>query len=146
MSSRTARLILTAAPCVFAAILGAACRERAQAPPPRELLIWRPLATYTGERTTQTSSFTSDTGSLRFRWAAKDRSGNGSGTLRVTVHSAISGRPLDEVVNNRGNGRDTSYLFEDPRVFYLVVDSTDVEWSVGVDEGITATVQGQKVH
>jgi hypothetical protein len=125
----------------IAAFLSPACRQQAAAPPAREILVWRPVGNYSGRATVQTSSFTSDTGSLRFRWEARDKSPNGSGTFRVTVHSAISGRPLDEVVNHHGSGRDTSYLYEDPRVFYLVVDASNVEWSVGVDEGIPATVE-----
>jgi hypothetical protein len=142
MSTQTVVLPLRRLTLLLLVVFVSACRaDQPAAPRSAEFLVWRPVGSYTGRGTVQTSSFTSDTGSLRFRWDAKDQSPNGSGTLRVTVHSAISGRPLDEVVNHHGSGKDTSYLHEDPRVFYLVVDASDIEWSVGVDEGIPATVE-----
>jgi hypothetical protein len=61
------------------------------------------------------------------------------GTLRVTVHSAVSGRPLVVAVDHQGAGRDTAFVNEDPREFYLVVDSAHVDWTIAVDEGIPAT-------
>jgi hypothetical protein len=59
--------------------------------------------------------------------------------FRVTVHSAVSGRPLVVAVDHHGAGRDTAYVNEDPREFYLVVESSAVDWDVAVDEGIRAT-------
>ena len=57
----------------------------------------------------------------------------------MTVHSAISGRPLALAGESRGVGHDISYINEDPRVFYLVVDSANLEWSVTVEEGLAVT-------
>ena len=85
---------------------------------------------------------------LRVRWetrnpggrevAARGADGRG-GDFRVTVHSAVSGRPLVVAVDRHGVGRDTAYVNEDPREFYLVVESSDIDWDVAVDEGIPAT-------
>jgi len=104
----------------------------------RAVVVWRPIGSWSGRGNTQTESFTSDTGSLRVRWHAGHEARAGDGTLRLTLHSAISGRPLAQVVDHRGAGADTSYVGEDPRVFYVVVDSAGLEWSFTIDEGAGA--------
>lgn len=82
---------------------------------------------------------------LRIRWDTATAS-EGAGTFKVTVHSAVSGRPLAVAVEHEGPGADIAYVSEDPRVFYLVVDSTNLTWSVAVDEGTAATATGPGVH
>jgi hypothetical protein len=104
----------------------------------RAVIVWRSIGSWSGRGNMQTESFTSDTGSLRVRWRADHEARPGDGTLRLTLHSAISGRPLAQVVDHRGAGADTSYIGEDPRVFYVVVDSAGLEWSFTVDEGAGA--------
>ena len=105
----------------------------------RTVVVWRAIGSWSGRGNTQTESFTSDTGSLRVRWHADHEARPGDGTFRLTLHSAISGRPLAQVVDHRGAGADTSYVGEDPRVFYVVVDSAGLEWSFTIDEGTGAT-------
>jgi hypothetical protein len=105
----------------------------------RAVIVWRSIGSWSGHGNTQTESFTSDTGSLRVRWRAGHEARPGDGTLRLTLHSAISGRPLAQVVDHRGAGADTSYVGEEPRVFYVVVDSAGLEWSFSIDEGTGAT-------
>jgi hypothetical protein len=104
----------------------------------REVVVWRSIGSWSGRGNTQTESFTSDTGSLRVRWRTDREDRPGDGTFRLTLHSAISGRPLAQAVDHRGVGADTSYVSEDPRVFYVVVDSASVEWSFTIDEGVGA--------
>jgi hypothetical protein len=101
-------------------------------------VVWRSIGSWSGRGNTQTESFTSDTGSLRVRWQTSHEDRPGDGSFRLTLHSAISGRPLAQAVDHRGVGADTSYLSEDPRVFYVVVDSARVEWSFTIDEGLGA--------
>ena len=108
----------------------------------RDVVVWRSIGSWSGSGNTQTESFTSDTGSLRVRWQTNHEAGPGDGTFRLTLHSAISGRPLAQVVEHHGVGGDTAYISEDPRVFYMVVDSARVEWSFTVDEGIGARTIG----
>jgi len=110
----------------------------------REVVVWRPLGSWSGRGNKQTESFTSDTGSLRVRWQTTDEIQPGDGTFRLTLHSAISGRPLVQAVDHRGAGADTSYVSEDPRIFYVVVDSVRVEWSFTIDEGIGARTIGAR--
>ena len=104
----------------------------------REVVVWRSIGSWSGRGNTQTESFTSDTGSFRVRWQTDHEAAPGDGTFRLTLHSAISGRPLAQAVDHRGVGADTSYVSEDPRVFYVVVDSARVEWRFTIDEGIGA--------
>jgi hypothetical protein len=108
----------------------------------RDVVVWRSIGSWSGRGNNQTESFTSDTGSLRVRWQTNHEVAPGDGTFRLTLHSAISGRPLALAVEHRGVGADTSYVSEDPRVFYMVVDSAGVEWSFTVDEGIGARTSG----
>lgn len=92
----------------------------------------------------QTSSFQSATGSFRVQWETRneqpgDRSHPGA-RFRLTLHSAISGRPLVEVIDRQGVGSDLEYVHEDPRTFYMVVDSSNVDWSFSVEERMVGSV------
>src|SRR5712691_4917394 len=100
----------------------------------RKVVVWRSIGSWSGGGDMQTESFTSETGSLRVRWQTTHEVRPGDGTFRLTLHSAISGRPLLQVVDHRGAGTQTSYVSEDPRVFYVVVDSAGVDWSFKIDE------------
>jgi hypothetical protein len=87
----------------------------------------------------QTEPFISDTGSMRLRWTTTNEAAPGTGTFRVTVHSDVSGRALVLAVDTRGAGSDVTYVSEDPRSFFLAVESANVDWTVMADEGVTAT-------
>jgi hypothetical protein len=121
-------------------ILASACGPR-QATLAQETskhtIEWHTLATFTGRGNEQTQSFTSDTGVMRILWEAKPSSPASSlGTLRVTIHSAISGRPLLMALDQKGPGKGTAFVGEDPRVFFAVVDSRDLDWSFTVQERV----------
>jgi hypothetical protein len=113
--------------------------ERAPRPRPQEITIWRPLAAWSGQGVLQTDPFTSNTGFLRVTWEARSVNPTQLGTLQIALHSDVSGRRLAMVLERRGPGRDVTYVSEDPRSFYLLIESTDLEWSVDVAEGIPAT-------
>lgn len=133
--------LLVAAGVLFAAGCGVASK-----PATEDTFIWQKLGAWAGRGSRQTESFIGETGSLRVRWDTRNETAPGRGTFQVTVHSAISGRPLLVAVESRGVGHDVSYFNEDPRVFYLVVDSANLEWSVTVEEGLAVTaskVQGK---
>ena len=87
----------------------------------------------------QTEPFISDTGSLRLRWETRNEAAPGTGVFRVTVHSDVSGRALVLAVDARGVGRDMAYVSEDPRPFFLAVESANVDWTVDAEEGVAAT-------
>ncbi len=86
----------------------------------------------------QTEGFIAN-GSLRLVWETRNEAAPNAGTFEVTLHSGVSGRPLVQAVEQRGVGRGTAYVSEDPRDFYLVVESSNLDWSVTVDEAIGAT-------
>lgn len=86
----------------------------------------------------QTGSFDVTTGALRLRWETRGERAPGDGAFRVSLHSAISGRTLQTVVDTTGIGADTAYLEDEPRVSYLVVESHNLEWTATLEELVTA--------
>ena len=120
------------------ALLHASCGH--DAPGPRTpTVVWRTLGSWSGRGSMQTEPFISDTGSLRLRWETRNEAAPGTGTFRVTVHSDVSGRALVLAVDARGVGRDITYVSEDPRQFFLAVESANLEWTVAAEEGVAAT-------
>ena len=87
----------------------------------------------------QTDPFLSDTGSLRLRWETRNETAPGAGMFRVTVHSDVSGRSLVVAIDARGAGGDVAYVSEDPRSFFLAVESANVDWTLAADEGVAAS-------
>ena len=110
------------------------------APPPKpvqkDVVIWKNLGEWSGRGNTQTESFVGLTGSLRMHWRTKNEVAKGAGTFRLILHSAISGRALQEPVDEKGLGEGTAYTAEDPRVFYMTVESANLDWSFTVEEAI----------
>lgn len=104
-------------------------------------VIWRPVGSWSGHGNSQTGSFTVESGALRVRWETRNERSPGSGTFRVSLHSAISGRPLQVAIDHRGVGRDTAYIQDDPRVSYLVVDSGNLDWMLTLEEAVPATLE-----
>jgi len=124
---------------MLAALAFASCRE--EAPPAGEpAVVWRPLGSWSGRGSMQTDAFISDTGSMRLRWETRNESAPGRGFFRVTVHSDVSGRPLIEAVDVHGAGSATTYVTEDPRPFFLAVESANLDWSVAAEEAVVATI------
>jgi hypothetical protein len=125
----------------IAALPAGGCGARAEQPPkPAEPTIaWHELGSWSGRGNRQTESFTSDTGTLRVRWETTPQPGDArsaEGTFHVTAHSAISGRPLQEVVDYAGVGSGVGYVQQDPHVFYVVVDSSHLNWAFTVEEAV----------
>jgi len=89
----------------------------------------------------QTEPFISTTGSLRLHWDTRNAAVPGMGNFRVTVHSDVSGRSLLLAVDAHGVGHDTAYVTEDPRSFFLSVESANLDWTLTAEEGVGATVE-----
>ena len=128
--------IVVAATALFAITCGSQSRPADK----NEGVFWRPLGSWSGHGNLQTESFTSDSGSLRVRWETHKQAPQGAEAFRVTAHSAISGRPLKVAVEQRGVGRGTSFVDADPHVFYMVVESANLDWSFTVEEAFAGTV------
>jgi hypothetical protein len=135
---RTAAIAVLVLGCAF---LSTACHEPPGKPSDPEV-AWRPLGSWSGRGNRQTESFTSDSGSLRVQWTTAGETKAGEGTFHLTIHSAISGRPLKDAVDERGVGTGTAFVQEDPRVFFAVVDSADLEWSFTLEEAVLVERKG----
>ena len=105
---------------------------------------WRPLGTWSGRGDEQTDSFNIETGQWRIKWEARNETAPGAGRLRIEVHSSVSGRPLGEAVEHNGTGHDIAYVNEDPRLFHLVIESSNEDWSVSVEEGVVGVPQSSQ--
>jgi hypothetical protein len=121
---------------VAAALLAHGCGAPPPQPVPKEVVIWKNLGEWSGRGNAQTESFVGLTGSLRMRWRTKNESPQGTGTFRLNLHSAISGRILQEPVDEKGIGEGTAYAADDPRAFYMTVESANLDWTVTVEEAI----------
>ena len=99
-------------------------------------MIWKNLGTWSGRGNTQTESFLGLTGALRMHWQTKNETPKGTGTFRLILQSAISGRALQEPVDEKGLGEGTAYVAEDPRVFYISIESANLDWSFTVEEAL----------
>ncbi len=131
---------MTAIAALALAVAGAsfaACKASTQAEGRKET-IWRPVNTWTGRGPLQTESWPGDTGAMRIRWATTHA--KPGGTFTLTIHSAISGRPMETVVDHGGNGSGTAYFTDDPRVFFAVVDSKDLDWTFTIEEPVDVIV------
>lgn len=119
-------------------LVAASCRARADqaATPAQRTVVWHQIGSWSGHGNRQTESFTSETGTLRVRWEATHEAVAGSGAFRLTAHSAISGRSLQEIVDQPGAGRGEAYVQQDPHVFYVVVESNRMNWSFTVEEAL----------
>jgi hypothetical protein len=106
-------------------------------------MIWRTVGSWSGHGNRQTESFTSDSGALRVKWQTTSAGTSAAaGAFRLTAHSAISGRVLQQVVEESGAGSGVDYVSQDPHVFYMSVESAGVDWTFSVEEGIAAEVIG----
>ena len=128
---------------IVAVVAGASCQSR---PNPRVeskhvAIGWRPVETFTGRGSLQTQSFDIGSGQWRIKWEARNENPPGTGTLEVTVHSAVSGRPLEVAVEHRGVGHGIAYVNEDPRLFHLVIDSSNVDWTLSIEEAVAGAVE-----
>ena len=124
---------------VTAALLTGACGAPPPKPAQKEVVIWKNLGEWSGRGNAQTESFLGLTGALRMHWRTKNETPEGAGTFRLILQSAISGRALQEPVDERGPGEGTAYVAEDPRVFYMSVESANLDWSVTVEEALFGT-------
>jgi hypothetical protein len=123
--------------CVAATLLGGGCRRPAAREVSREeAVVWKQLGAWSGRGNFQTESFVGLTGSLRMHWQTRNESPKGKGSFRLILHSAISGRELQEPVDHDGVGEGTAYVAEDPRVFFMSAESSNLDWSFSVEEAV----------
>jgi hypothetical protein len=121
---------------VAAAMLVSACGAPPSRSAPKEIVIWKNLGAWSGHGNAQTESFLGLTGALRMHWQTTNEAPKGTGTFRLILQSAVSGRALQDAVDEKGIGEGTAYVAEDPRVFYASVESENLDWSFTVEEAL----------
>ncbi len=134
------RFALTAA--LLVPVLFVAACNSAPAKPEAPLVGWRHIADFSGRGSTQTESFNIEATQWRIKWEAKGDTNPSTGTLLVMVNSAVSGRPIALGLENNGNGKGIAYVTEDPRFYYLVITSENLDWSLSVDEEVLGQPKG----
>ncbi len=110
-----------------------------EAPPAQGPLTtgaWKEVARFSGRGNAQLDTFPIERFTWRVRWEAKNEQPAGAGTLVVTAHSGDSGRLLAEVVDTTGVGSDVAYVTELPHRYYLVVNSSGVDWTLIAEEPV----------
>lgn len=102
--------------------------------PPRPVVgVDRQIASWHG-RGSKTLGFLSESGRLRITWKTRNEQPETDGTFHLTLHSAVSGRPLHVIAEHRGAGGATVEVEDDPRPFNFMVEADGVEWSISVRE------------
>jgi hypothetical protein len=51
----------------------------------------------------------------------------------------VSGRPIQTIVDVRGEGADTATVADEPRWSHFVVDAADVTWEMTLEQGYVRT-------
>ena len=125
---------------VASATLMGACGAPLPEPARKEVVMWKQLGSWSGRGNAQTESFVGLTGSLRLRWRTTHEDPKGQGRFKLILQSAISGRALQEPVDEEGPGEGTAYAADDPRVFHILVESANLDWSFTVEEAAFGTV------
>ena len=142
MRYEVGRLLLT--PLVSSLMAAVFLLPSCTQPPPKpaeQTVIWDHAGSWSGRGNLETNSFPSSSGYLRFTWETSNETKPGEGRFKLILGSSISGRLIQVVVDSQGASRDVSYVSEEPRTFYLKVESANEDWKVTVDEGFSATIE-----
>ena len=126
--------------CVLLLVAGG-CRSAPHAESHHSQIGWRPIGKWSGRGDTQTESFNIESTQWRIKWETKGAASPGAGSFHLVVHSAVSGRPIQDAVRQQGNGHGIAYVTEDPRLYHLVIDSAGVDWSIAVEEAVVGEVE-----
>jgi hypothetical protein len=116
------------------------CNVPPTAPPPETVAVARPLGTFQGHGS-QTIGIVSESGRLRVTWETRNEHPAGTGTFRLALHSGVSGRPIELITEQRGEGRGSREVADDPRPYNLMVDSANLDWSFSVEEIVAAPIE-----
>jgi hypothetical protein len=106
---------------------------------PAGTLVWHPIASWSGHGSMQTETFDIESGEFRVHWETSGENPPGAGMFQVTANSGDSGNVVGIAADHRGVGRDTSYVSDRPRRYYLAIESKNVDWKVTVEEGAFTT-------
>ena len=122
-------------------LVAAGCRSAPRPEAQKPQIGWRPIGSWSGRGDSQTDSFNIESTQWRIKWETKGAASPGAGSFHLVVHSAVSGRPIQDAVKVQGNGRGTAYVTEDPRLYHFVVESGGLDWSIKVEEAVVGEVE-----
>jgi hypothetical protein len=105
--------------------------------------VTREVGAWSGRGTATVGDIPSETGQFRIHWETSNESPAGTGTFKLTLRSAISGRTLQIVADHRGVGTGTADYDEGPRTYDFLVESTNLDWKFRVDETTGSYVPGR---
>lgn len=96
--------------------------------------VTRTVGSWQGRGTRTVGDIPSETGRFRIYWQTFNESPPGSGTFKLTLRSAISGRTIGIVADIKGTSSGTADYDEGPRTYDFLVESNHVDWSFRVEE------------
>ena len=115
------------------AIVLASCSPRPSTP--QDIVaVTRQVGAWQGHGTASVGDIPSETGRFTITWETTNESPAGTGTFKLTMRSAISGRNMQVVVDHRGVGTGTASYDEGPRTYDFLVESANLDWKFRVDE------------
>lgn len=102
---------------------------------PRDVVAeTREVGNWHGRGSASIGDIPSETGRFRIHWETTNESPAGAGTFKLTMRSAISGRPLQVVADHTGVGAGTVDFDEGHRTYDFLVESANLDWKFRVDE------------
>jgi hypothetical protein len=133
---------LAAGVLIVASAFASACQSDGPGPaaqgPPAAEITWREIGTWSGRLGQQTESFEVSTAAMRLHWQTTSETSPGAGNLTVTLHSAVSGRPLQTIVDARGVSSATVDVADEPRWAHFVIEAANVEWQMTLEQGFAS--------
>jgi hypothetical protein len=130
--SRPSARLVTILAVVVAAL--SSCTASTSESPHRVVTASRPVGSWQGTGTKLVGDINSDTGRFHITWETGREQPPGQGTFKLTVRSAVSGRPLQVVVDRRGEGKGEVDFADLGRIYDFLVESQNLEWSFSVTE------------
>ena len=109
------------------------CRAKPSEPQPI-VAVTRTVGSWSGRGTRTVGDVPSETGRFRIYWQTSNESPAGTGTFKLTIRSAISGRTIGIVADHKGTGDGMAEYDEGPRTYDFLVESANVDWSFRVEE------------
>jgi hypothetical protein len=99
-------------------------------------IVWKAIGSWSGHGSSQTDSFDVSVFRWRIHWKTENDTAPGKSHFAVTAMSGVSGRPIADAISHDGPGEGYAEINDDPRLYYLVVDSNDLNWTVTAEEPI----------
>lgn len=102
-------------------------------------LEWRVVGTWSGTGPRQTESFEVSQFAMRLRWQVTRTTTPGDPHFVVTLHSAVSGRPLQTLVDTTRVESGEVLVADDLRPAHFVVEAEHVAWTMTLDQPYAAS-------